>query len=324
MSRSCQSGMPSITGVDVRRGRSGPGRRSARDMIGFFLCGIALEPFWPGAERLRQLAHLGALAVPHLQRDRLADRGHDRQRRHPLADAVAHARPGSPRRPARRPSVRATAASTLRVDVRSTSRPRRRSSRPRPPRGPAAAGRGSGPSRRRSRPPGARRRPARRGCRGCGRPAACPGAPAPRSRSAATSASALASSMSVASTSCSASAVSSRSDEVMPKCTYAAASRGLGVVGPGGQERDHVVLGDRLDLGDRVRGRRRRRRAPARPPQAGTVPAAACASSTGARPGTTARTCGPRSRPRPSRAACSARSRRPVFQQPGEAAASRG
>ena len=32
----------------------------------------------------------------------------------------------------------------------------------------------------------------------------------------------------------------------------------LGVVGPGGEERDHVVLGDRLDLGDRLRGRRRR------------------------------------------------------------------
>src|SRR5487761_247649 len=46
------------------------------------------------------------------------------------------------------------------------------------------------------------------------------------SRSTATSRFALASSRSVASVSWMASAVSSRSDEVMPKCTYAAASRG--------------------------------------------------------------------------------------------------
>ena len=53
-----------------------------------------------------------------------------------------------------------------------------------------------------------------------------------------------------------------------------------GLIGPGGQERDHVVLGDRLDLGDGFgRGRRRGahrfdRRLP------GTTPAAAWASST--------------------------------------------
>ena len=88
MSRSCHSGMPSITGTIWRaRSRARPQIRSHR--IGFFLCGIAHEPFWPGAERLGQLAHLGALAVPDLERDRLADRRQHRQRGHPLADAVA-------------------------------------------------------------------------------------------------------------------------------------------------------------------------------------------------------------------------------------------
>ena len=82
----------------------------------------------------------------------------------------------------------------------------------------------------------------------------------------------------------------------------------LGVVGPGAQERDHVVLGDRLDLGDRLRGRRRGvayrldrslRGSPRRP---------RAPRPRGSRPCTTARTCGPRSRPAPSRAGCTARS----------------
>ena len=46
MSRSCQSGMPSMTGtIAARTTRASPAIRS--DRIGFFLCGIALEPFWP-------------------------------------------------------------------------------------------------------------------------------------------------------------------------------------------------------------------------------------------------------------------------------------
>ena len=46
MSRSCQSGMPSMTGtIAARTTRASPAMRS--DRIGFFLCGIALEPFWP-------------------------------------------------------------------------------------------------------------------------------------------------------------------------------------------------------------------------------------------------------------------------------------
>ena len=66
----------------------------------------------------------------------------------------------------------------------------------------------------------------------------------------------------------------------MPKWTYAAASRGTVLSAHADEERDHVVLGDRLDLGDgRSRGRRRRG-AHRLDASAGTVPAAACASST--------------------------------------------
>ncbi|OLE22630.1 MAG: hypothetical protein AUG49_18405 [Catenulispora sp. 13_1_20CM_3_70_7] len=46
MSRSCHSGMPSRTGtIWARTMRAMPARRS--EMIGFFLCGIAEEPFCP-------------------------------------------------------------------------------------------------------------------------------------------------------------------------------------------------------------------------------------------------------------------------------------
>ncbi len=114
--------------------------------------------------------------------------------------------------------------------------------------------------------------------------------------------------MSVASTSCSASAVSSRSDEVIPKWTYAAASRG--VVLSAQAVRNAMtscwvtasIVGDGLRASAAARreparrrrpGRRRRRRAPPAPASP---------------PGTTARTCGPRSRPGRSRAGCTARS----------------
>jgi hypothetical protein len=53
----------------------------------------------------------------------------------------------------------------------------------------------------------------------------------------------------------------------------------LGLVGPRRQERDDVVLGDRLDLGHRL-GRGGRRRRTGSTLDAGTVPASACASRT--------------------------------------------
>ena len=48
------------------------------------------RPFLPDAERLRELAHLGALPVPYLQCDRLAEGGMDGDRADPLGNAVAH------------------------------------------------------------------------------------------------------------------------------------------------------------------------------------------------------------------------------------------
>ena len=40
-------------------------------VIGFLLCGIAEEPFWPVREILRRLAHFRALQMPDFQRDLL-------------------------------------------------------------------------------------------------------------------------------------------------------------------------------------------------------------------------------------------------------------
>ena len=83
---------------------------------------------------------------------------------------------------------------------------------------------------------------------------------------------------------------------------------GGGVVGPRGQERDHVVISDGLHRGYRLgqwavgpnepAARSRQAPCPPGPAPPGRAPP----------PGTTARTCAPRSRPAPSRAACTARS----------------
>ncbi len=81
-----------------------------------------------------------------------------------------------------------------------------------------------------------------------------------------------------------------------------------GVVRPGGQERDHVVVGHRLHRGDCLRGRRRQRRGPRPPTRPARCRPWRAPPARGSPPGTRARTCGPRSRPGPSRAACSARS----------------
>ena len=84
----------------------------------------------------------------------------------------------------------------------------------------------------------------------------------------------------------------------------------LGVVGPGRQERDDVVLRDGLDLGDGLGGGRGGAGAPARRCRRARRRPRRAPRARAPRPGTRARTCGPRSRPGPSRAACSARSRR--------------
>ena len=65
MSRSCQRATFSRPAWAYPRSmRASPVIRS--EMIGLRLCGIALEPFWPVAERLLDLAHLGALEMADL------------------------------------------------------------------------------------------------------------------------------------------------------------------------------------------------------------------------------------------------------------------
>ena len=74
------------------------------DVIGLRLCGIALEPFWPGAERLLDLAHLGALEVADLGREALEPGAGERDRLQQLGVAVARDDLGGDRARARRPS----------------------------------------------------------------------------------------------------------------------------------------------------------------------------------------------------------------------------
>jgi hypothetical protein len=160
----------------------------------------------------------------------------------------------------------------------SRCRPARTACPRRPPCGRGAAGPGSAPSRTRSRPPGAPRRPARRGCRASVRPAACPGARG-RARAARRPAGGLGHQQ-----------VrrlgklerERRVEQVGGRHAEVHVGGGLarrGVVGPRGQERDHVVAGDGLERGDRLRRWRRRR-----PHRADAAcrdrPAAACASRT--------------------------------------------
>ena len=69
MSRSCHSATFSTAALALPRStRARPVMRS--DVIGLRLCGIALEPFCAGAKRLLDLAHLGALEVADLRRER--------------------------------------------------------------------------------------------------------------------------------------------------------------------------------------------------------------------------------------------------------------
>ena len=101
-------------------------------VIGLRLCGIALEPFWPGAERLLDLAHLGALEVADLGRERSSAGAGER-------DRVAAARRGGRAATtwvatgsAASPSRSQHAAPRRRGSTSSTCRPRPRACRPRP------------------------------------------------------------------------------------------------------------------------------------------------------------------------------------------------
>ena len=160
------------------RAAHAPGRRAARDLTGFRLCGIALGALLLAlAERLLDFAHLGALQVPDLERERLDRRTERRARVHHLGVAVAgeHLR----RRHRTQPEVLAHVLLDERIDVRvRADRARQLADRDRP-RAPAAAARDRGapasPTARASR----RTSSARRGCRACGRPSACRGTRGP-------------------------------------------------------------------------------------------------------------------------------------------------
>ena len=88
MSRSCQSATFSIAGMAKERTmRARPVRFSVS--TGLRLCGMADEPFWPGAEILFRLKHFGALQMPDFRRQPL-DRGGDHaERREEHGVAVA-------------------------------------------------------------------------------------------------------------------------------------------------------------------------------------------------------------------------------------------
>ena len=132
------------------------------------------------AERLLGLAHLGALEVTDLERERLDARAHRRTRVQHLGVPVArqHLRRGH----RHEPEVLADVALDRGIDVRvRPDRARELADRDRVARAAAARGRGAPASPRA--PASSRRSSVRRGCRACGRPSACPGTPGPASRS---------------------------------------------------------------------------------------------------------------------------------------------
>ena len=78
MSRSCQSAMFSSAGVTVARiSRASPVRFS--DSTGLRLCGMAEEPFCPGAEIFLGLANFAALQMADLDGKVLDRSGDDAQ-----------------------------------------------------------------------------------------------------------------------------------------------------------------------------------------------------------------------------------------------------
>ena len=217
MSRSCHSGMPSMTGtIAARTTRASPAIRSER--IGFFLCGIALEPFWPdpnASDSSRTSVRWpcrtsSAIASQTVAMIASADT-------HSLIAVAQHHLGGGVGRP--QPQRLGDGHLDRRVDQRVRA---------------DGAGDGDHADRARAPPRSRSRDRAAANARSATR---CPHTSgsactpwvrptlivsrcaSPWSRSAATSRSALASSTSVASVSCTASAVSSRSDDVMPWCT---------------------------------------------------------------------------------------------------------
>ena len=216
MSRSCQSGMPSITGtIAARTTRARPAIRS--DRIGFFLCGIALEPFWPDpnasdssrtsvrwpcrtsrAIASQTVAMIASADTHSLIESRSTTWVEASAARSPSASATCTSTDGSISEYVPTAPEIATTPTRARA-ARSRSRDRAMAKARSATRCPQTSG---------------------SACTPCVRPTLIVSrCSSPWSRSAATSRSALASRTSVASVSCTASAVSSRSDDVMPWCT---------------------------------------------------------------------------------------------------------
>ena len=101
-------------------------------VIGLRLCGIALEPFWPGAERLLDLAHLGALEVADLGGEALEPGAGQRDRLQQLGVAVARDDLGRDRLARAGRAASSTRALEVRAESPRRCRRRRRSRRPRP------------------------------------------------------------------------------------------------------------------------------------------------------------------------------------------------
>ena len=178
MSRSCHSGMPSVTGATYAAHHPRqPGDPLRTDRV--LLVRHRRRALLARPERLRT-APAPRCAARAVTSSATASQTVARiaSAPHPLGDPVPHHHLGGHvGRP--QPERVGDVGLDRRVDVGVLADRRRRWRRPRPPRRarpqPVPA---TGPWRRRSRRPGAPRRRARRGCRASGRPAACPGAPA--------------------------------------------------------------------------------------------------------------------------------------------------
>ena len=182
MSRSCQSATFSKPGMRLpRRTRASP--QSCSHFTGLRLCGIALEPFCaPARERLLHLAHLGALEVTDLERERL-DRRRRATRTRRAARRAGRVRAPASTAPDASPSCSHTYASTSGSTLEYVPTAPESLPTAMPPRGPGEAD-AVAPDLRAPRARAWRRTWwARRGCRGCARPSACRGARWPGRRS---------------------------------------------------------------------------------------------------------------------------------------------
>ena len=276
MSRSChRATFSSPTSAFARTTRASPQIRSA--VIGFRLCGIADEPFWPRRERLLDLPHLGAGEVADLGREPVERRGDEGERRQKLRVTVALE---DLRRARRRvePEPLAGDALDLRVDRRVLCPRRPRASRRASRRAPARAASGRGRARTPSPRASARTSWARRARRASGPCTASRDAPPRASTTARNARSSPSSTSAPASCTVSESAVSSTSDDVSPKWNQrpSLAER----LGDRVDERGNVVVGLAFELGHPRGGRRHGiRRGSARRCRRGTTPTAAQPSS---------------------------------------------